>query len=140
MPIAAEPRRRALVVDASAIVALLIEPADKGMKVARHMDGHQVFAPHMLPFEVDNVLRRRRNAGLLSHSEVTLGQRTFDRLPVELWPFEALAPGIRGHASNLTSYDASYVALAEQLNCALLTSDARLAEAPGVDCRIELVT
>ena len=41
---------------------------------------------------------------------------------------------------NVSPYDASYVALAEALNATLLTSDARLAAAPGLRCQVELIT
>ena len=41
--------------------------------------------------------------------------------------------------SNLTAYDAAYVALAEALRARLLTADTRLAEAPGHHAEIELV-
>ena len=40
---------------------------------------------------------------------------------------------------NLSAYDASYVALAELLDCSLLTADARLSRAPGVRCPITVV-
>ena len=40
---------------------------------------------------------------------------------------------------NLSAYDASYVALAESLDCNLMTADARLSRAPGIRCVIELV-
>ena len=40
---------------------------------------------------------------------------------------------------NLTSYDACYVALAEALDCALLTADARLSRASGPICEVEVV-
>jgi predicted nucleic acid-binding protein len=40
---------------------------------------------------------------------------------------------------NLSAYDASYVALAELLDCSLLTADARLSRAPGIRCSITLV-
>lgn len=39
----------------------------------------------------------------------------------------------------VTPYDAAYVALAEVLDCALLTSDSRLASAPGPRCEIRVV-
>ncbi|MEB3331585.1 MAG: type II toxin-antitoxin system VapC family toxin [Synechococcaceae cyanobacterium] len=60
--------------------------------------------------------------------------------------------GLRRHASrhlwprawelrtNLTAYDALYVALAEQLGATLLTADARAARAPGLLCGVELMT
>ena len=38
----------------------------------------------------------------------------------------------------VTAYDACYVALAEGLECALLTADQRLANEPGVRCAIDL--
>jgi len=40
---------------------------------------------------------------------------------------------------NLSAYDAAYVALAEALDAPLLTLDERLARAPGVRARVELV-
>ena len=42
--------------------------------------------------------------------------------------------------SNVSPYDATYVALAELLQCHLVTADARLASAPGIRCDIRLVT
>lgn len=40
---------------------------------------------------------------------------------------------------NLSTYDAAYVALAEHLDATLVTTDARLARAPGPRCTIEFV-
>jgi predicted nucleic acid-binding protein len=42
--------------------------------------------------------------------------------------------------ANVSAYDAAYVALAEVLDCSLLTTDVRLSRAPGVLCRMELVS
>ncbi|SDX74459.1 hypothetical protein SAMN05661080_01020 [Modestobacter sp. DSM 44400] len=39
----------------------------------------------------------------------------------------------------MPAYDASYVALAEVLGCAVLTADARLSRAPGLRCAITVV-
>jgi predicted nucleic acid-binding protein len=41
--------------------------------------------------------------------------------------------------TNLTAYDASYVALAEALDCALVTCDARIARAPGLKCAVTVL-
>ena len=42
--------------------------------------------------------------------------------------------------ANLTGYDATYVALAEAVGAtALLTTDARLAGAPGLRCAVHVV-
>ena len=39
----------------------------------------------------------------------------------------------------VTSYDAAYVALAEILGVALLTTDARLSRAPGIRCDVSVL-
>ena len=41
---------------------------------------------------------------------------------------------------NLTTYDAAYVALAEVLSAPLLTTDERLANAPGLTVPVEVFT
>ncbi len=40
--------------------------------------------------------------------------------------------------ADLTGYDASYVAVAEAVQAALVTCDARLTRAPGLACEIRL--
>jgi predicted nucleic acid-binding protein len=51
-----------------------------------------------------------------------------------------LMPRIWELRDNLSTYDAAYVALAEAMDTALLTGDARLARAPGIRCEVELLT
>ncbi|MEO8906486.1 MAG: type II toxin-antitoxin system VapC family toxin [Microbacteriaceae bacterium] len=131
--------REAIVVDASVIVSLLIDPAPLGDALGARMADASLLAPTLLPFEVTNVLRRRRNAGLLSPAEAALARDGFAELPIDLWPWEPLASRVWQLGDNLRSYDAAYVALAEQTGCVLLTRDARIAGAPGVACKIELV-
>jgi predicted nucleic acid-binding protein len=45
----------------------------------------------------------------------------------------------REHRESLSVYDAAYVALAELLDIVLVTADVRLASAPGLDCRIDVL-
>lgn len=60
---------------------------------------------------------------------------TITRLPVD-W----LRPRIWALRHTLSGYDATYVALAEVTAAtALLTTDARLARAPGTKCSIQLL-
>lgn len=128
-----------LVVDASAIVALLIEPGEIGERIGRRLAGSQPHAPDHLPVEVANVIRRRRNARLLTTAEARLALEDFWSLPIVLWPFEVLRSRAWELGENLSSYDAAYVALAEQLQAPLLTGDARIGRAPGPGCVIELI-
>ncbi|RXZ68322.1 type II toxin-antitoxin system VapC family toxin [Agromyces albus] len=131
--------RPLVVVDASAIVTLLIDPGEPGEVIASRLRDAAVLAPALLPFEVANVLRRRMNARLLSGAEAALAHADLLDLPIDLWPWEALATRAWELGSNLSSYDASYVALAEETDATLLTRDRRIAAAPGIRCRVDVV-
>ncbi|MDQ3114155.1 MAG: type II toxin-antitoxin system VapC family toxin, partial [Actinomycetota bacterium] len=57
-------------------------------------------------------------------------------LPIEFWPFELLAARVWQLRANLSSYDASYVALAELIEAALVTLDRRISRSPGLKCEV----
>lgn len=130
--------RPLIVVDASAVVSLLIDPGSVAVAIAARLQGAVLLAPAVLPFEVANVLRRRRNRGLLSRAEAALAHAGMLELPIDLWPWEVLAARAWQLGDNLTSYDASYVALAEETAATLVTRDKRIAGAPDIRCAIEV--
>lgn len=99
------------------------------------MDG-ELHAPELLPFEVSNVLRRHRVSQRLTSTEAALAHAGAAKLPITLWPFAAVSARVTELGSVLTSYDASYVALAERLQARLVTCDHRIARAPGIRCDI----
>ena len=55
---------------------------------------------------------------------------------LELFPFAPFAERIWALRGNLTGYDAWYVALAEALDCPMVTLDRRLSRANGPTCDI----
>jgi len=63
----------------------------------------------------------------------------FRHLGMTRYPVFSLLDRVWELRDNLSAYDASYVALAELLDCNLLTADARLSRAPGIRCSITLV-
>ena len=60
-------------------------------------------------------------------------------LDLERHAHEPLLDRIWALRGNLTAYDAAYVALAVSLDATLVTCDSRLARAPGVSARMELI-
>ena len=60
-------------------------------------------------------------------------------LDLTRWLHDVLLPRVWQLRSNLSAYDAAYVALAEALRAPLLTCDRRLAAAPGHRALIELI-
>ena len=125
-----------VVIDASAFVHLLvgrIDPAEAGPF------DDDLTAPDFFLVETAAGLRRSELGGIVSAAEVTDLLVRVLATPVELVPASELLERAFELRHNVTVADACYVALAEHLDCALITADGRLARAPGVDVRVTLV-
>ena len=61
-------------------------------------------------------------------------------LPIVRFPIGPLMIRAYELRANVTPYDATYVGLAEGLDCTLVTADGRLARAPGIQCNVEILT
>jgi predicted nucleic acid-binding protein len=118
------------------VVALLADSGPAGRWAEATVRGARLLAPDLMPFEASNVLRRHALAGILDASAATLAHTDLVALPVDLYPYVGLAERIWELRANLTVYDASYVALAELTTAPLVTLDARLSRAPGIQCEI----
>lgn len=130
-----------MVLDASAMVELLLRSA-AGRQVARRLKEPDdvVHVPHLMFIEVAQVIRRQAQAGLISHDRARRAVTTHLRdFPAARHSHEPLLPRIWELRENLTAYDAAYVALAEALEAPLVTSDVKIAQAPGHDAHVELV-
>lgn len=129
-----------IVVDASTLVEVLLGSGRAGAaRAALGRPGCALHAPHLLDVEVAQALRRYVSIGQVETTRAESALRDMSRLPLRRHAHGFLLPRAWELRNNLTAYDAIYVALAEALDATLLTSDARLAAAPGVRARIELV-
>jgi len=95
--------------------------------------------PDIADVETASVLRRQWLRGFLSLEAFEQSLEHLTELPFSRYPAIPLLPRVFDLRSNLTPYDAVYVALAEALDCPLLTADARLARSPGIRCEVQLV-
>jgi predicted nucleic acid-binding protein len=125
-----------LVMDASAVVAMLADVGQAGEWATAHVAGARLAAPDLMPFEAGNILRRHVLAGILDATAATLAHTDLTALPLDLCPYSTLASRSWALRDNLTIYDAAYVALAELLRVPLVTLDGRLARATGPRCPI----
>lgn len=126
-----------IVVDASAFTELLTtrsEVADR-IREAMARDSHWCSTEHFL-IEVANALRRPFVRGELGEAAFERAWSALSEATIDVWPTKPLLPRIRELVPNATTYDAAYVALAEELGCALVTADAKLARIPGTRCQI----
>ena len=127
-----------LVVDASFVVAALVDGGEIGTWAESVLLSDHLAAPHLMPVEVANILRRAARAGNLSSDTAALAHADLQAVRVDLFPYDAVASRAWDLRDNLTLYDAWYVALAELLEADLATLDARLARAPGPRCQFVL--
>lgn len=123
-----------LVLDASVVVAALVDDGDAGSQALSLLASDHLAAPHLMPAEVANILRRLAAHGAISTDVASLAHDDLLDLAVELLPYDVVAGRIWELRANLTAYDAWYVAVAELVDAPLVTLDERLARAPGPRC------
>jgi len=123
------------VVDAGVIVELVASDLDPD-----RLGDEELAVPHLIDSEVTNVLRRLVRRKILTERQGASALDGFTLLALTRYPADWLRPRMWALRHNLSAYDATYVALAEMTGAtALLTTDTRLAAAPGVNCPIEFL-
>ncbi|HUP59155.1 MAG TPA: type II toxin-antitoxin system VapC family toxin [Thermoanaerobaculia bacterium] len=137
----------ALVVDASVAFKWLIPdaaeqdvPAAKSLLVD-HMEGRvEIAVPALLYYEVANILLFGRSRPPIEEAAEALND--LFSIPLEVVPpvSDAAAVALRlASAHGLSYYDAAYVALAETLDCILITADQRLERRARTGGRVRLL-
>ena len=125
-----------VVVDASVIVSTLVDVGREGQWAEAAVADGILIGPELILVEASNILRRLEQAGEISQQEATNAYGDLLQLDMELFPFAPFAERVWALRSNLTCYDAWYVALAEEFDCPLITLDKRLSRASGPTCEI----
>jgi predicted nucleic acid-binding protein len=127
-----------VVCDASAVVAVLLDSGSDGQWATTQLAGADLFAPTLLPYECANIVRRFELSGAIGSDQAAQAHADLLDLAVELWPYELLSTRAWELRTNLSSYDAAYVALAETLAVSLVTLDRRISRAPGITCPVSV--
>lgn len=128
-----------LVVDASVLAPAIVDAGADGTTIRGRLRGETIAGPDLLRIEVLAVIRKRRIDGSLTADQADVAVDDLLDLPLSMFPAAPLLRRAWELRDNLTAYDACYIALAEALDCPLLTADARLANAPGNSCAVELI-
>ncbi|MCY4368787.1 MAG: type II toxin-antitoxin system VapC family toxin [bacterium] len=124
------------VIDASVLVAALVDSGNTGSWAEEVISDGPLAVPELALVEATNILRRIEQSSRISRLEATASHRDLLRLDIEVYPFAPVADRVWELRSNLTSYDAWYVALAEVLRFPLVTLDRRLSRASGPRCDV----
>ena len=124
------------VVDGSVLVAALVDSGREGKWAESALAEGLLASPELALAEASNILRRLEQAGRILRMEAESAHVDLLRLDLELFPFAPFAERVWALRGNLTSYDAWYVALAEALDCPLVTLDRKLSRATGPTCEV----
>lgn len=124
-----------MVLDASAAVSALLNDGP----ARRLLAAEAIHVPHLVDVEVVSVLRRQAAAGLLAADDARRALDVWRRLGLIRYAASPLLERVWELRATVTAYDAMYVALAENLDCVLVTADARLSGANGPQCTITVV-
>jgi len=124
-----------IVLDASAAVAALLNDGN-----ARRLVGSEgLHAPHLIDAEVVSALRRLVLAGTLNAEDGLNCLEAWSHLAVIRYAAGPLLQRMWELRGGISAYDAVYVALAELLDCALVTADARVSRASGLRCSVTVL-
>lgn len=128
-----------IVVDASVLSNALADDGNDGRVARTRLAGDELAGPDLIDVETVAVLRKRWIAGDLEDTRFDAAIGDLEDLALERYPTLGLMRRAFELRSNVTAYDAVYVALAEDLGCVLVTADERLANAPGTRCGVEVL-
>ena len=124
----------------SAEVAALLsaEPGAESIRERVASPGETLHVPHLFEIEVLHAMRSLTFRGTVSPERARLALSRLRNTRLVRYPHTPLMERIWGLRENLTAYDAAYIALAEALDAPLVTTDARLALAPGIRATVEV--
>ena len=124
-----------VVVDASVLVAALVDSGASGQWAEAILASGTLVAPELARAEAANVLRRLERDRQIGTPEANGAYDDLPQLGVEWFSFEPFAARIWQLRKHVSCHDAWYGALAEALELPLATMDARLARASGPTCK-----
>ncbi len=129
-----------IVVDASILANVVGDDGADGRRARSQVrTAGEVAAPDLVDVETVAVLRKRWLAGAISDRRLGAAIDDLEAIDVARYPTLPLVRRSFNLRANVTAYDAVYVALAEALDCDLLTGDQRHVNASGPTCTIRVL-
>jgi predicted nucleic acid-binding protein len=125
-----------VVVDTSIVLYALLEGRRNEVLRRRLAEPRTLHAPHLIDYEFGNALRGLRLGGRITERLAAEARADFAELRIERHPGATTAERAWQLRKNYTTYDAAYIALAELLDCPLLTGDVTVRGAHRADVEV----
>jgi predicted nucleic acid-binding protein len=133
-------RGQMIVIDASVLANdLADDDADGRLARSELRAADELTAPDLIDVETASVLRKRWLRGTLTDDRLDAAVKHLLQMPFERVPTRRLVTRAIELRDNVSAYDGCSIALAESLQCDLLTADRRLAAANGPRCTIRIL-
>ena len=123
------------VIDSSVVVEFLIGTGPVSQWAGDLISSEELVAPYFMQAETANLLRRAALFREVSQRRASQAHDELLLLKVMPFPYFPYGQRIWQLRSNVTVYDAWYVALAEDLGVPLATIDGNLIRSPGPRCQ-----
>ena len=121
-----------IVLDASVVVELLLGTRrGAAARLALSSADDELHAPHLLDVEVTRAVRGLSRVGTIDETRARTALGLLRTFPLHWHAHDGLTERAWELRHNVTVYDGVYLALAEALDCVLLTADAALDAVPG---------
>ena len=125
-----------IVVDASLLVAALVDSGPEGRWAEAVVSENALAAPEVVLFEATNILSRLERRREISQIEANGAMRDLHRRDLELLPFGPFADRVWELRHEMSGHDAWYLAVAEAFGLPLATLDRGLRRAAGTRRRL----
>ena len=128
-----------IVVDASVLANALTDDGPVGTcgRAELTRDAHWAGPEHLI-VEVFSAVRGRWLGNKITEERAEDALAAMSAATIELVAVTPLLDRMWELRSNVTGYDAAYLALAETFACVLVTADARLGRVPNLRCEIRI--
>lgn len=129
-----------IVIDASVLANAVADDGPDGHRARAELErAGAASAPDLIDVETVAVLRKRWLAKTITDDRFSSAVDDLADLAVKRYPTLPLMRRAHDLRANVTAHNAAYVALAEGLNCVLVTADERLAGAPALRCAVRVL-
>jgi predicted nucleic acid-binding protein len=120
-----------IVLDASAVVEMCLG-SNVGKKIAKAilLEDDELIAPELLPLEVIHALRRQLYLKFVTETAAAEAFKILNMMPIQMLSHADLLHRTWQLKSNMTAYDACYVALSEKLGSPIWTCDRKYEKTP----------